>query len=175
VAIVGFGAIGEAVAERLVPFGTSVAALRRTLRPSPMAGVEMVDSLAAALDGADHVVIAAPLTPETRHLIGEEAFALMKPGVHLVNIARGGLVDQDALRVALDDGTVAMASLDAVDPEPLPEGHWMFSHPQVRLSAHDSYSWPGSGRTIFDRFAVNLRAYLAGEPLPDLVDGTLGY
>ena len=68
-----------------------------------------------------------------------------------------------------------MASLDAVDPEPLPDGHWMFSHPQVRVSAHDSWSWPGSGRTIFDRFAVNLRAYLAGEPLPDLVDPALGY
>ena len=175
VAIVGFGAIGEAVAARVLPFGSTVRALRRTLRPSPMAGVEMVDTLTAALDGADHVVIAAPLTPETHHLIGAEAFALMKPGVHLVNIARGGLVDQDALRVALDDATVAMASLDAVDPEPLPDGHWMFSHPQVRLSAHDSYSWPGSGRTIFDRFAVNLRAYLAGRPLPDLVDPALGY
>ena len=98
VAIVGFGSIGEAVAERLLPFGTEVRALRRTARPSPLDGVEMVDSLAAVLDGADHVVIAAPLTPETRHLIGAEAFAVMKPGVHLVNIARGGLVDQDALR-----------------------------------------------------------------------------
>jgi phosphoglycerate dehydrogenase-like enzyme len=175
VAIVGFGAIGGAVAERLVPFGSHVRALRRTVRPSPMAGVEMVGSLAEVLDGADHVVIAAPLTPATRHLIDADAFAAMKRGVHLVNIARGGLVDQDALRAAIDDGTVAVASLDAVDPEPLPAGHWMFSHPRVRVSAHDSWSWPGSGRTIFERFAVNLRAYLDGRSLPDLVDRTQGY
>ncbi len=94
----------------------------------------MVPTLPEVLDGADHVVIAAPLTDATRHLIDADALALMKPGVHLVNIARGGLVDQDALRVALDDGTVAVASLDAVDPEPLPAGHWMFTHPKVRLS-----------------------------------------
>ena len=175
VAIVGLGSIGEAVAQRVLPFGAEVRGLRRTARPSPIAGVEVVDSLDAVLDGADHVVVAAPLTEATHHLIGATAFARMKPGVHLVNIARGGLVDQDALRVALDDGTVAMASLDAVDPEPLPEGHWMFSHPKVRVSAHDSWSWPSSSATIFDRFAVNLRAYLAGEPLPDRVDPALGY
>ncbi|HVN51300.1 MAG TPA: NAD(P)-dependent oxidoreductase [Acidimicrobiales bacterium] len=175
VAIVGFGAIGEAVARRLVPFGTEVVGLRRTLRPSDVEGVEVVGSLEAALDGADHVVLAAPHTPATHHLIGQAAFATMKPGVHLVNIARGGLVDQDALRVALDDGIVAMASLDAVDPEPLPDGHWMFTHPKVRVSAHDSWSWPSAMTTIFDRFAVNLRAYLAGEPLPDRVDFAQGY
>jgi phosphoglycerate dehydrogenase-like enzyme len=175
VAIIGFGAIGEAVAQRLLPFGTVIRALRRTARPSDIEGIDVVDSLAAALDGADHVVIAAPLTDATHHLIDGDALALMKPGAHLVNIARGGLVDQDALRIALDDGRVAIASLDAVDPEPLPEGHWMFDHPRVRLSAHDSWSWPDAQTTIFDRFAVNLRAYLDGAPLPDLVDPSQGY
>jgi phosphoglycerate dehydrogenase-like enzyme len=92
-----------------------------------------------------------------------------------VNIARGGLVDQDALRAALDDGTVATASLDAVDPEPLPAGHWMFTHPGVRLSPHDSWSWPGAFDVILGRFATNLRAFLADEPLPDLVDPVQGY
>jgi phosphoglycerate dehydrogenase-like enzyme len=120
-------------------------------------------------------VLAAPLTVATRGLIDADAFALMKPGVHLVNIARGGLVDQDALHVALDDGTVGLASLDAVDPEPLPAGHWLFTHPRVRVSAHDSWSWPGAYEAILARFAVNLRPWLAGEPLPDLVDPSVGY
>ena len=145
-AIVGFGSIGVAVAQRALPFGMAVRALRRTDRPSEVPGVELAGSVAEAVADADHVVVAAPLTPATRHLIDAAALAAMKPGVHLVNIARGGLVDQDALRVALDDGQVALASLDAVDPEPLPAGHWLFTHPRVRLSAHDSWSWPGSER-----------------------------
>ena len=68
----------------------------------------------------------------------------MTPGVHLVNIARGALVDQDALRVALDDGPVAMATLDTVDPEPLPDGHWLYAHPKVRLTAHISWYTPAA-------------------------------
>jgi phosphoglycerate dehydrogenase-like enzyme len=174
-AIVGFGSIGRAVAERALPFGMEVRALKRSDGPSAVDGVEMVRSLTDVLDGADHVVVAAPLTDATRHLVGADAFAAMKPGAHLVNIARGGLVDQDALRVALDAGTVGLASLDAVDPEPLPDGHWLFTHPSVRLSAHDSWSWPGAYDVILERFIVNLRAHLAGEPLPDLVDPEVGY
>ncbi|MGZ4692507.1 MAG: NAD(P)-dependent oxidoreductase [Acidimicrobiales bacterium] len=173
--IVGFGSIGQALATRALPFGMEVRGLRRTAAPSPVDGVTLVPTLAEVLDGADHVVIAAPLTAATHHLIDAEALATMKPGVHLVNIARGGLVDQDALRVALDDGTVARASLDAVDPEPLPAGHWLFTHPGVRLSAHDSWSWPGAYAVILERFAVNLRAFVDGEPLPDLVDPSVGY
>jgi len=174
-AILGFGSIGVAVAQRALPFGMQVRGLRRTDRPSEVVGVELVASVAAAVDGADHVVVAAPLTPATHHLIDDRALAAMKPGVHLVNIARGGLVDQDALRVALDGGHVALASLDAVDPEPLPDGHWLFTHPRVRLSAHDSWSWPGAAAAMFDRFAVNLRAWLDDQPMPDLVDAAQGY
>jgi len=173
--IVGFGSIGAAVAERALPFGMHVRGLRRTDGPSSLRGVEMVRSLPEVLEGADHVVLAAPLTAATRHMIDAAAFAAMKPGVHLVNIARGGLVDQAALRAALDDGPVASASLDAVEPEPLPDGHWMFTHPKVRLSAHDSWSWPGAFPAMFERFAVKLAAYLDGEPLPDLVDPAQGY
>ncbi len=174
-AILGFGSIGAAVATRALAFDMEVRGLRRTDRPSPVPGVELVGSVAEAVAEADHVVVAAPLTPATRHLVDAAALAAMKPGVHLVNIARGGLVDQDALRVALDEGHVGRASLDAVEPEPLPEGHWLFTHPRVRLSAHDSWSWPGSGAAMVERFAVNLRAWLDGEPLPDRVDPVQGY
>jgi phosphoglycerate dehydrogenase-like enzyme len=174
-AIVGFGSIGAAVAERARPFGMTTRALRRTSAPLGVDGVERVERLDDALADADHIVVAAPLTAATHHMVDAEAFALMKPGVHLVNIARGGLIDQDALRVALDDGTVALASLDAVDPEPLPAGHWMFEHPRVRLSPHDSWSWPRAYDVMLERFIANLRAYVEGRPLPDLVDPAVGY
>jgi phosphoglycerate dehydrogenase-like enzyme len=92
-----------------------------------------------------------------------------------VNIARGALVDQDAPRVALDDGTVAMASLDVCEPEPLPAGHWLYEHPGVRLSPHISWSSPEGLSLVAATFVSNLRRYVAGEPLDGLVDRTAGY
>jgi phosphoglycerate dehydrogenase-like enzyme len=99
----------------------------------------------------------------------------MKDATHLVNIARGALVDQDALRVALDSGRVARASLDACDPEPLPAGHWLYDHPQVRLSPHISWSSPELTDRIVELFVENLEARAAGRPLSGIVDPTEGY
>src|SRR5262249_36143843 len=110
-ALVGMGGIGAAVAARAQAFGMNVPAMRRTDARSPVADVEMVSSLDELLPGADHVILAAPSTAKTRHLIDAAAFGKMTAGVHLVNIARGALVDQDALRRALDDGTVAQVTL----------------------------------------------------------------
>jgi phosphoglycerate dehydrogenase-like enzyme len=175
VGIVGLGGIGVAVAERALPFGMRVLAMRRTEAPSPVGGVELHTTLGPLLAESDHLVLAVPLTPRTEHLIGDDALAAVKPGVHLVNIARGRLVDQDALRVALDDGRVAMATLDTVDPEPLPAGHWLYEHPKVRVSAHISWaSHVGFGSTV-DLFVDNLRRAQAGEPLTDVVDPSEGY
>ena len=120
--------------------------------------------------GADHVVVAAPETPATRHLLRDETFAWMKPGAHLVNVARGGLVDQDALRRALDSGRVGLATLDCVEPEPLPAGHWLYEHPQVRLSPHISWAGPESHSGLMDRFVENLERFVANEPLEYRVD-----
>ncbi len=173
--LVGLGTIALATAERALAFGMRVRALRRTSAASPHPDVDLALSLADLVGDADHLVLAAPLTPETRHLLNAETFALCRPGVHLVNIARGGFVDQDALRVALDDGTVACASLDTYDPEPLPEGHWLYDHPSVRLSAHLSWSEPDAFATIFDRFASNLRRYLDDQPLEHVIDRQAGY
>jgi phosphoglycerate dehydrogenase-like enzyme len=175
VGIVGFGGIGVAVAERALPFGMRVLAYRRTDAPSPVDGVEMHTSLDSLLEASDHLVLAVPLTPRTEHLLNADAFASIKPGAHLVNIARGRLVDQDALRVALDDGSVAMATLDTVDPEPLPAGHWLYEHPKVRLSAHISWaSHLGIDSTV-DLFIENLHRFAAGEPLADVVNADEGY
>jgi phosphoglycerate dehydrogenase-like enzyme len=173
--LIGLGGIGAAVAARATPFGMRVVARRRTTQPSPVEHVELVSSLDQVLEVADHLVVTAPATPETRHLLDAAAFARVKPGVHLVNIARGSLIDQDALRVALDDGRVARASLDAVEPEPLPPGHWMYTHPAVRLSPHISWSMPGASDLLVRTFVDNLRRYQAGEPLAGLVDVRTGY
>ncbi len=174
-ALVGLGGIGSAVAQRALPFGMRVRALRRTGQPSPIPDVEVVTSLDELLPGAQHVVIAAPATPKTRHLLDDRAFSLMSPGVHLVNIARGTLVDQDALRTALDNGTVAMATLDTVDPEPLPEGHWMYTHPKIRLTAHISWYTPDLQREALAIFLDNLTRFERGEPLLNVVDPEEGY
>jgi phosphoglycerate dehydrogenase-like enzyme len=174
-ALVGIGGIGRAVAERALPFGMRVRALRRRAAPSPLAGVELAPSLEDLVATADHLVLVAPATPETRGIVGEEALGAVKPGVHLVNVARGALVDEEALRRALDDGRVALASLDAVDPEPLPEGHWMYAHPRVHVSAHVSWNGPGGEDVLVGKFVANLRRWLAGEPLEGVVDVTAGY
>ena len=173
--LIGLGGINTAVAQRALPFGMHVRAHRRSAAPSTIVGVEVVRSLADLVAVSDHVVIAAPATPATHHLLNRDIFGAMKTGAHLVNIARGALVDQEALRAALDDGRVAMASLDAVDPEPLPDGHWMYTHPRVRLSPHISWSMPGAADLLVQLFIDNLRRYRAGQPLEGVVDLTAKY
>jgi phosphoglycerate dehydrogenase-like enzyme len=173
--LLGLGGIGSAVVERVRPFGMRVRALRRRQGPAPVEGVEMVSSVEELVRGADHVVIVAPLTEETRGLVDRRVFAAMTPGVHLVNVARGGIVVSDDLRVALDDGTVACASLDVTDPEPLPAGHWMFDHPGVRVSSHISWNWPHATRVRASILASNLRRFLDGEPLEGAIEADVGY
>ena len=175
VGLVGIGAIGTEVARRAQAFDASVLAFRRTSAAAPLPGIEIVHGLHELLARADHVVIAAPATTETVHLLDAPAFAALKPGAHVVNVARGSLVDLDALRVALDDGRVARASLDTVDPEPLPEGHWLYSHPSVRLSPHISWSSPGTMPATLGIFVDNLRRFRTGEALAGVVDPIARY
>ncbi len=174
-ALVGLGGIGCAVARRALAFDMRVRALRRTDAPSPVEGVEVVRSIGELVSDADHLVIAAPATARTQHLIDAAVLAQVKPGLHIVNIARGALVDQDALRVALDDDRVATATLDTVDPEPLPAGHWMYEHPKVRLSAHVSWYEPQIQQAALDIFVDNLGRFERGEPLREIVDRDEGY
>jgi len=173
--LVGLGGIGSAIAARALAFGMDVRALRRTEAASPVAGVQVVSSVTELLPASDHLVLAAPATQRTRHLLDDAAFGLVKPGVHLVNIARGALLDQDALRRSLDDGRVARASLDVCEPEPLPEGHWLYSHPRVRLSPHISWSSPELGGRIVELLVDNVRRFVAGQPLEGIVDPVEGY
>ena len=175
VGLVGLGSINRAVAERLTPFGCRMVAVTRSGTPSPVPGVEVTTDVREAVADADHVVIGAPLTSETEGMFDDDLFAAMKPGAHLVNIARGRIVNQDALRRALDAGHLGMASLDVCEPEPLPAGHWLYSHPGVRLSAHVSWSDPGALDRLHAAFAENLERWLADEALIDVVDPVAGY
>ncbi|MAE94132.1 MAG: hypothetical protein CL910_05675 [Deltaproteobacteria bacterium] len=173
--IVGLGGIGQAVARRALAFDMEVLGLRRRDAAPPISGVERVSDLATLIAGSDHLVIAAPATRETRHLIDESALAHARPHLHIVNVSRGALVHQDALRRALDEDRVALASLDVVEPEPLPAGHWLYDHPRVRLSPHISWSGPGALEELLVPFTRNLGHFLKAEPLEDLVDLELGY
>ena len=173
--IVGLGAVGTEVARRALAFDMAIVALRRTPRAAPLAGVTMAASLHELLGSCDHLVLCAPATPATTRILDSKALASCKPGVHLVNISRGTLVDQDALLAALDDGTVACASLDVVEPEPLPAEHPFYRHRSVRLSPHISWSGTASGTKTFELFVDNLHRYRRGEPLHGVVDPGAGY
>ena len=173
--LVGFGSIGQAIARRALPFGMHVQAYRRSAQSGEVPGVTPVSSLPALAAAADHLVIAAPATPATAGLIGNDILAAMKPDAHLINISRGSLIDQNALREALDGGRLRLASLDTVTPEPLPEGHWMYQHDEIRLSPHISWGMPDSFDAIVDTFIANLKRYMANETLEGVVDIAHGY
>ncbi|MEX1217298.1 MAG: NAD(P)-dependent oxidoreductase [Acidimicrobiales bacterium] len=173
--ILGLGGIGTAIATRALSFGMNVTAMRYTDAPSPIEGVRMVRSAADLVAEADHIVLVAPLTDSTRGLFNEEVFAAMKTGVQLINVARGPIIDDGALLRALDSGIVACADIDATEPEPLPDGHWMYTHPSVRLSPHVSWNWGGAFQAMYTTFIDNLRLYLNDDPLLSVVNPADGY
>ena len=175
IGLIGFGSIAQQLARRLDGFDTRLVAFRRTGRPAELPGVTIVPTLPDLLGQADHLVITAPLTPQTDQMLNDEAFAVAKPGLHLINVARGRIVDTDALVRALAADIVRGASLDVTDPEPLPDDHPLRHHPRVRIMPHVSWSAPDDlGRGI-DLFASNLRHRQAGRPLDGLVDLEAGY
>lgn len=173
--LLGFGAIGQAVARRALAFGMQVTALRRSAAPLGEPGVAQARSLPELLAQVDHLVLALPITAESRHVINAEALAHARPGLHLVNIARGALVDQQALLQALDSGRLGAATLDVTDPEPLPVGHPLYTHPGVRLTPHISWAAGEVQTATADKFIDQLQRYFKGEPLADLVDAQRGY
>jgi phosphoglycerate dehydrogenase-like enzyme len=175
VGFVGVGSIATWVARRLTGFDVRLLGYRRRPLPASDPRIEIRTSLPDVLGESDHLVVAAASTPETYHLLDEAAFAQMKPGMHVVNIARGALIDQDALVRALDDGRVARASLDVVDPEPLPAGHALYRHPKVFVSAHVSWNAPGAMMRNYQGFTENVARYRAGAPLEGVVDRVAGY
>lgn len=167
--ILGFGAIGESLAQKALGLGLKVIALRQSQAPFS-AGVEAAIDIHDLFARADHLVVAAPLTEATRHVINRDVLSSAKPGLHLINIARGGLLDQEALLEALDNGQIELASLDVTEPEPLPDGHPLYTHPRVRLSPHTSAISTNSKEEIADTFLANLERYVAGLELTNVAN-----
>lgn len=175
--VVGTGAIGRETARLLRAAGMDVRGAGRTARSGDPDFGEVVASaeLAAHVGWADHVVVTAPLTDETRGLISEDVLASMKPGSHLVNVGRGQIVDEEALVAALRDGPVEAASLDVFEVEPLPAESPLWTMPGVAVSAHMSGDYEGWREALADQFVDNARRWLSGEPLLNVVDKERGF
>lgn len=171
----GFGGIGRALARKALALGLDVLALRRSGRAPEVDGVRRATGLAQLLAESDHLALVAPGTPETWHVMDAAALAHAKPGLHLVNVSRGSLVDQEALRHALDDGRVGCASLDVTEPEPLPEGHWLYTHPRVHLTPHTCAIGPQVQDALLAKVLRGLQALADGRAPADPVDLVRGY
>lgn len=169
--LVGYGNIGHEITKRIKPFGVNLTVVRRSPAPDDMADrVIGQGDLASALPEADVIVLACALNAETRGMCDEAFFRALKPGAILINIGRGGLVDEDALRAGLDRDQPAHAVLDVFATEPLPADSWFWDHPKVRVSAHTSNSGDGNLARGDTLFLENLRRYLAKQPLLNEAD-----
>lgn len=170
--LLGYGAIGELVEERLKAFNVDVTIVRRTPGPTSLAP----DAWQARLGEFDWVIIAVPSTPETAEMIGADELAAMKQSAVLINIARGEVIDQDALVKALQDKQIGAAFLDVTTPEPLPADHPLWSLDNCHISMH--LSGRAQDKMFIrsaERFFENLERYRKGEPLQPLVNLDLGY
>jgi phosphoglycerate dehydrogenase-like enzyme len=176
--IVGFGQVGQAIAGRGAAFGMRLLATDAKVEaPAERDGVHLLpaEGLRRLLAESDYVVVCVPLTPSTRNLIGAGELSLMKPNAYLVNISRGGVVDEAALIQVLRDGRIAGAGLDVFQNEPLPGDSELFDLPNVILTPHIAGVSPRAGERLADLFAENLRRYVQGEPLLNVVDRRLGF
>jgi phosphoglycerate dehydrogenase-like enzyme len=176
VTIVGAGGIATVLMRLLEPFGTPVTVVRR--HPEPVSGAVRTvttDRLIEALPGARAVVVAVALTPQTRGLIGRVELAAMAPDAWLVNVARGGVVDTEALTAALQNGQIGGAALDVTDPEPLPAGHPLWDLDNCLITPHTADTEEMTQPLLADRIADNVRRLAAGQELVGLLDPALGY
>ena len=170
--VIGHGTIGRRIGALLAAFGVAVTGVTRSGRD----GTLTTDAWQARLGEFDWVVLAAPSTRDTRAMIGHDELAAMKTSAWLINIARGDMIDEDALVAALREGRIGGAFLDPTDPEPLPPGHPLWSAPNCLVTMHLS----GRSQTSMFRrgaalFLDNLAAYRAGEPMRNVVDLDAGY
>lgn len=175
--VVGTGPIGRAIAQLLHRAGLRVSGSgRRQRTEDPDFGTVCAQQdLPDALARADWVVFAAPLTESTRGMLDADLLAAMQPHARVVNVGRGELIVTDDLVAALHSGTIAGAALDVVDPEPLPEDHPLWDMSQVMITPHNSGDFMGWRDALVEVFEENLRHWVAGRPLHNVVDKELGY
>jgi len=176
IGILGLGAIGVEVARRAVAFGMRVEGTKR--HPEPIPGVDRVwppDGIDAVLRDASVLVLALPLTSATRGILGAREIDLLPEGAFVVNIARGGLVDEPALVAALQSARLGGAGLDVFAEEPLSPDSPLWTVPRLMITPHVAGDFPGYMDRMIPLFCENLRRYLAGHPLENVVDPAQGY
>jgi phosphoglycerate dehydrogenase-like enzyme len=178
--IIGYGDIGRAIAARVRPLGMTVLAVKRHVSPSLAADplVERVygpERRFEMLSRCDYVVVAAPLTAETRGMIGEPEFAAMKSTAVVINVGRGPVIEEKALVRALSNGRIKGAALDVFDQEPLPQGHPFYQLENVLLSPHCADHTPDWLDNAMRFFVAQFERFRKGEPLLNVVDKKLGY
>jgi phosphoglycerate dehydrogenase-like enzyme len=175
--IVGFGGTGREVGRRAVGFRMRVLAVDIEDVPSEP-GVEAIwkpDRLNDLLGASDVVVIALPLTKATHHLFTRDLFRRMRPSAILINVTRGAIVYGEDLLAALGEGLLWGAGLDVTDPEPLPPGHPLWTHPRVIVTPHTAGGSPRRASRVVTTFCENLRRMRTGQPLLALIDKEKGY
>ncbi|MGB2621609.1 MAG: D-2-hydroxyacid dehydrogenase [Candidatus Acidiferrum sp.] len=180
VGILGYGDIGRAVATRARAMGMRVLAIKRHASASSAADplVEQMYSPERRIEmisRCDYVVIAAPLTPETKDMIGEQELRAMKPTAVIINVGRGPVINEEALVAALSSGRIAGAALDVFDQEPLPPGHPFYKLENVLLSPHCADHTPDWLDNAMVFFAEQYQRFRGGQPLLNVVDKKLGY
>jgi phosphoglycerate dehydrogenase-like enzyme len=177
VAVVGLGAMGVAVARAAKRLGLKVLGIRASVRPHRSADEVLGTSrLLDAMQRADFIFVTTPLTPQTRHLIGRDALAAMRPGAGIVNVGRAGVVDYDALRDALESGAVGGAVLDVFDPEPLPASSPLWHTPNLMVIPHcSSDDLERYVPRTLDLVFRNMARLIAGRRLENIVDRRSGY
>ena len=176
VLIFGGGGITEELLKILAPFRAQVTVIRKT--PTPLAGATQTlgfEHLEQELPKHDLVILAAALTNETRHIFDQAKLALMKPTAYLVNVARGPIINTDDLVSALNQGVIAGAAVDVTDPEPLPDGHPLWTAQNIIITPHTADTRKQVVRLFSDRIRENVAAYAAGGELTGVVDAKLGY
>lgn len=178
IGVIGVGTLGEAIAVRAKAFGMRVMGMRRDpARGMPAEFDEVVGPVERDrfLAASDVIVVAAPLTAETNRLLDAGAIAAMKRGAIVINVARGQLIDEEALADALESGRLGGAALDVFTTEPLPPSSRLWSLPNVIVTPHTSGFRTGHFDAVIDLFAENLRRYERGTGLLNVVDLTIGY
>ncbi|MDE3201787.1 MAG: 2-hydroxyacid dehydrogenase [Acidobacteriota bacterium] len=170
VLLIGHGSIGKDIELMLQPFHVNLIRMARTARENPK--VHAVTELNHLLPQADVVVLILPSTAESRHLISAHQMSLMRQGCLLVNAARGPIVDTDALVAALQSGRIR-AAIDVTDPEPLPDGHPLWSCPNLLITPHVGGSSPNFTPRALAITAAQVRRYIAGEPLENVVQAAV--
>ena len=176
VVVVGAGGIGAELIRLLVPLGAQTIAVTRSGGEVPLATRSISSAeLADVWPVADFVVLAAPATPETQHLVSTAELRSMQSHAWLINVARGSLVDTDELVVALQDGLIGGAALDVTDPEPLPEGHPLWSEERALITPHVANPSLAQLNAFCRLVSANVRRYRAGEPPLGIIDISSGY